>query len=222
MASSAEVLLNSFIEIAGGDWAGVGTSEMLRALALSLTTEGEASSEALTQALAQSRVQTKSGTSSTASSSSSGSSTAGTIASTVLSSAFGMVPLAKAIIGLFTGGEAEAPPALMKYALPPSLRFEAANGPGATIQGLDYGQNGLARAQSGYATGMAPVYTTGMAPVMPAAETATAGHSSASQVVIQVNAMDSRSFLDHKEDIAQAVREAMLNMHSLNDVVSDF
>ncbi len=214
MASSAEVLLNSFIEIAGGDWAGVGTSEMLRALALSLSTEGEATSEALTQALAQSRVQTKSGTSSTASSSSSGSSTAGAIASTVLSSAFGMVPLAKAIIGLFTGGEAEAPPALMKYALPPSLQFEAANGPGATIQGLDYGQNGLARAQSGYATGMAPV--------MPAAETATSSHSSASQVVIQVNAMDSRSFLDHKEDIAQAVREAMLNMHSLNDVVSDF
>jgi hypothetical protein len=33
--------------------------------------------------------------------------------------------------------------------------------------------------------------------------------------------MDSRSFLDHSHDIASAVREAMLNMHSLNDVVND-
>ncbi len=32
--------------------------------------------------------------------------------------------------------------------------------------------------------------------------------------------MDSRSFLDHSDDIAQAVRQAMLNMNSLNDVVT--
>src|SRR5579883_2715772 len=36
------------------------------------------------------------------------------------------------------------------------------------------------------------------------------------QVTIQVQAMDSRSFLDHSQEIAQAVREAMLNMHPLN------
>jgi hypothetical protein len=33
--------------------------------------------------------------------------------------------------------------------------------------------------------------------------------------------MDSRSFLDHSDDIARAVRDAMLNMHALNDVVSE-
>jgi hypothetical protein len=33
--------------------------------------------------------------------------------------------------------------------------------------------------------------------------------------------MDSRSFMDHSYDIARAVREAMLNMHALNDVISD-
>jgi hypothetical protein len=40
-------------------------------------------------------------------------------------------------------------------------------------------------------------------------------------VTIQVNAIDSRSFLDHSESIARAVREAMLTMHAINDVVSD-
>jgi len=33
--------------------------------------------------------------------------------------------------------------------------------------------------------------------------------------------MDSRSFMDHSSDIAQAVRDAMLNMHSINDVISN-
>jgi hypothetical protein len=40
-------------------------------------------------------------------------------------------------------------------------------------------------------------------------------------IQIQVQAMDSRSFLDHSQEIARAVREAMLNMHSINDVVND-
>ncbi|MGE5569003.1 MAG: hypothetical protein ACM3S5_08205 [Rhodospirillales bacterium] len=40
-------------------------------------------------------------------------------------------------------------------------------------------------------------------------------------ITIQVQAMDSRSFLDHSEEIARAVREAMLNSHALNDVVND-
>jgi hypothetical protein len=41
------------------------------------------------------------------------------------------------------------------------------------------------------------------------------------QISIQVNALDSRSFMDHSNEIAAAVRAAMLNMHSVNDVVSD-
>ena len=43
----------------------------------------------------------------------------------------------------------------------------------------------------------------------------------ATQITIQVQAMDSRSFLDHRDEIARAVREAMLNSHSLNDVVNE-
>jgi hypothetical protein len=36
-----------------------------------------------------------------------------------------------------------------------------------------------------------------------------------------VNAMDSQSFLDHSDDIAMAVKQAILNSSSLNDVISD-
>ncbi len=43
------------------------------------------------------------------------------------------------------------------------------------------------------------------------------GHS----ILVQVQAMDSQSFMDHSQDIAQAVRQAMLNMNSLNDVILD-
>jgi hypothetical protein len=66
-----------------------------------------------------------------------------------------------------------------------------------------YGQNGLPQA--------APQSQT-QAPA--------ASSSQASQITIQVNAMDSQSFMDHSYDIAQAVRSAMLNMSSINDVVS--
>ncbi len=45
--------------------------------------------------------------------------------------------------------------------------------------------------------------------------------SAGQQITIQVQAMDSRSFLDHSEEIARAVRDAMLNSHALNDVVND-
>jgi hypothetical protein len=40
------------------------------------------------------------------------------------------------------------------------------------------------------------------------------------QVTIQVNAMDSQSFIDHSDDIANAVKQAILNSNSLNDVIS--
>ncbi|HEY3840015.1 MAG TPA: hypothetical protein VGL72_25765 [Bryobacteraceae bacterium] len=40
-------------------------------------------------------------------------------------------------------------------------------------------------------------------------------------ILVQVQAMDSQSFMDHSHDIAQAVRQAMLNMNSLNDVIQD-
>ena len=41
-----------------------------------------------------------------------------------------------------------------------------------------------------------------------------------SQVQIQVNAIDAKSFLDHSDEIAEAVRQALLNSHSLSDVIA--
>lgn len=44
--------------------------------------------------------------------------------------------------------------------------------------------------------------------------------SAAQQITVTVNAIDSQSFIDHSDDIANAVREAMLNMHPINGVVT--
>jgi hypothetical protein len=54
-------------------------------------------------------------------------------------------------------------------------------------------------------------------PAPPAANS----QSAPTQVTVNVNAMDSKSFLDHSDDIANAVREAMLNMHPINGVVAN-
>jgi hypothetical protein len=43
--------------------------------------------------------------------------------------------------------------------------------------------------------------------------------SGAPQITVQVQAMDSQSFLDHSNDIALAVRQAMLQSSVLSDVI---
>jgi hypothetical protein len=58
------------------------------------------------------------------------------------------------------------------------------------------------------------------APNAAAAGSGSASPSSSTQVTVNVNAMDSQSFMDHSDDIANAVREAMLNMHPINGVVA--
>jgi hypothetical protein len=61
----------------------------------------------------------------------------------------------------------------------------------------------------------------------PAAAASTPASSSGSQsnyspqITVNVSAMDSQSFMDRSNDIASAVREAMLNMHPINNVVAD-
>jgi hypothetical protein len=58
-------------------------------------------------------------------------------------------------------------------------------------------------------------------PALRAREQGVPPERSQTQVVVQVNAMDSRSCMDHSDDIARAVREAILNMHPLTDAVSE-
>jgi hypothetical protein len=45
--------------------------------------------------------------------------------------------------------------------------------------------------------------------------------ASAPQIVVQVNAMDSRSFVDHSQEIADAVKRAVLESNSLGDLIRE-
>ena len=125
----------------------------------------------------------------------------GKTATSVLGGALGLSPLISGIVSLFGGGKAEPPPPLVRFALPPSVKLEGSVSAGR-INGVDYDQFGNPRAFSSQ-------------------NSSPAGLPAPAQITVQVQAMDSQSFLDRSRDIATAVRDAMLNMHSLNDVVSD-
>ena len=130
--------------------------------------------------------------------SSSVSATLGKVASSVTGGALSLSPILSGLLHFVMGsGTSNAPPPLTKFALPPAIAFQAASIPGAQTSGLDFSQSGTPRI-IGNAT-------------PPAVH----------QITVQVQAMDSRSFVDHSHDIAAAVRDAMLNMHALNDVISD-
>jgi hypothetical protein len=121
----------------------------------------------------------------------------GKVASTLTGGILGgLSPILSGLMSLFGGGGSSTPAPLTTYIPPPSLHFDAANVPGPAVPGVDYGQSGAPRAMSGTP-------------------------QSAPQITVHVQAMDSRSFMDHSHDIANAVREAVLNIHSLNDVISD-
>ena len=127
---------------------------------------------------------------------------AGEIAKSAAKSVLGSIPVASlvsGIVGLFTGRGDSEPAALAEYTAPPQVDFEGASAPwpGQQIRAVSYDQYGLPRAQNATAPFFAPTIT------------------------VQVQAMDSRSFLDHSDDIAMAVREAILNGHALGGVMSE-
>lgn len=103
-------------------------------------------------------------------------------------------PIVSGLVGLFGGGKEEAAPPATKFSMPPALRVDAGF-QGGSIAPLDYGQNDRPRTSA------------------PAA--------GAPQVTVNVTAMDSRSFLDHSGEIANAVRRAMLESNALNDVIGE-
>jgi len=134
---------------------------------------------------------------------SSGNSPGPTIGDTLLGvfgGGLGLSPLITGLASLFGGsGDSTAPAPLIKFALPPSIQ---ANGgvseSGGQAFAVDNPQGGLPRAVPGRGTA-----------------------SASPQITVQVQAMDSRSFLDHSADIAMAVRQAMLESSVLNDVVRE-
>jgi hypothetical protein len=124
----------------------------------------------------------------------------GGVLGSVFQSGFGLASLGWSIAGLFRGRREEAPPPAAQYLAAPSLALEVAN-----TENLLAGFPRADRSQRG------EVRTFDRTPprvVEP-------------QVTVNVSAMDSRSFLDHSAEIARAVREAMLHMHPVNDLIGE-
>jgi hypothetical protein len=172
---------------------GAGLTDTLSAVSRSIETLMPASQQQAQALLANTQAIIQN---TTAHSSSSTADTIGKITSTFTGGLLGLSPILSGLLGLFGGGSSSAPPPLVSYWAPPSIGFEGANIPGSSSRQVDYNQSGRPRV-------MGPP------------------SQSSPQITVQVQAMDSRSFMDHSQDIANAVRDAMLNMNSLNDVISD-
>ena len=118
------------------------------------------------------------------------------IGSTILGG-LSLSPIIGGLMKLFGGSsEPATPPPLVKYAPPAAITLQTGIR-GGQLSGVDYSAGGQARSVS--------------APPAPAA----------SNVTVNVQAIDSRSFLDYSDAIAAAVKKAMLDSNSLNDVVSE-
>jgi hypothetical protein len=116
----------------------------------------------------------------------------------VLKSGFGIIPIVGSLLGLFGGGS-DPLPTLTKYQMPASIDYTAAEVNGQIVGG-DSNQTGGDRSFGGSPSSVA---------------------TAATGITVNVQAMDSQSFLDHSADIAAAVRDAMLNLNSINDVVNE-
>ena len=170
-----------------------------------------ASGGSVAQALEHTAAQVSALTAVTASNSKSTGNAVVSAVSKVFTSGLGLVPLLGSLFGLFGGGGKEEPPPLVKYAMPEKMYFQSAD-VGANIFSADYDQLGMPRS---YSPAPAPAATSAEVPA------SAAPASAAPQISVNVQAMDARSFLDHSAEIAQAVRQAMLNLNSINDVVND-
>jgi hypothetical protein len=100
--------------------------------------------------------------------------------------------------------------------MPPALNLQTTT----NDQDVTYGENGLPKTANQPSTNQ-PAANQQTSSQPAGSQPASTGASSTQQITVQVQAMDSQSFLDHSDDIAQAVRRAMLNMSSLNDIVND-
>lgn len=108
-------------------------------------------------------------------------------------------PLISGIAKLFgIGQEHQKLPSLNPFALPTAVSLDGGltQSGASPLAGISYGQSGLPRT-------IAPAPSAG------------------TTISVNVQTIDSRSFLDHSDDIARAVREAMLNSHPLNDVIAE-
>ena len=151
-----------------------------------------------TQAL-QSNTSAKSG--------SSGGSVLGSVTSSLFGGALGFLsPIISGIASLFGGTSAPQP--LPIYTPPPPVSISG------VLQATPVPSQ-TSNAGAGSASG-----TGSTATPAPAASSGSQTNYSP-QITVNVSAMDSQSFMDRSNDIASAVRKAMLNMHPINSVVAD-
>ena len=116
-------------------------------------------------------------------------------AGSMLAGGLTLSPLIGGIMKLFGGGGEDpvlAP--LVNYAAPSSIQLETGLS-GGRFTPIDYDSTGSVRAAT------------------PA--------STSAPITVNVQTIDSRSFLDHSDAIAAAVKKAMLDSNSLNDVVAE-
>src|ERR1019366_5384310 len=125
-------------------------------------------------------------------------STAGTVASGLFRGLGLLSPLISGIASLFGGGPSTPPPLpIYRPPAPVAISGVLQAAPTSTPMPGATSSTGQAMANGGSQAAPAP------------------------QITVNVSAMDSQSFMDRSTDIANAVREAMLNMHPINDVVAN-
>jgi len=139
----------------------------------------------------------------TASQGRSASGVVGNVASSVFGGALGFLsPIFSGLLHLFGGGSSQ-PLTLPLYTPPPPVSIggilHSETPTPAPVAANNVTASPAAQGSNSSATAVAP----------------------APQIVVNVSAMDSQSFMDRSADIANAVREAMLNNHPINSVVAD-
>jgi hypothetical protein len=128
-------------------------------------------------------------------------------------------PIVTSIASLFGGGS-QTPPALPIYTPPPPVSINAVLQSPASAASAPASIAPSIQPTVPPPISIAPLIQS-PAPPVPVQPAPTAAQSnSATHVTVNINAMDSQSFLDRSNDIANAVRSAMLNMHPINDVVT--
>jgi len=118
----------------------------------------------------------------------------GSAAESLFGGALSLSPILSGILSLFGGGSSAPSTQMTPFMLPTPVQYQAGLTSSGGIAPVSSGEGGQPRAQSAGPT---------------------------TQVTVQVSAMDSQSFLDHSDDIANAVKTALLNSNSLGDVIAD-
>jgi hypothetical protein len=203
-ATRSEVVTQTTASLTGANGGSSGGTSQSRALTDQLTslTQQLQQLQTINQSqidTLQQNTQALSQNTSTKGQGSSALSTASSVGSTLLDVfglGSGLSPLISGLTSLFGGGGGNAPQPQAPYVAPlPVNAIAGTSASSAGAFGADTGAGGLLRPA-------------------PAA-------SSPAQITVQVQAMDSQSFLDHSNDIAMAVRQAMLQSSVLNDVIRE-